>query len=343
MKKKSEFIGRVLALAAVVACATAAMAQSAAVAKPAAGAKAAPATAKPKEAEPGVIKVGKVSDITDVNAPKGIASEAAVRAVFDRVNAAGGINGKKLELVVADDKYKADNAAAEVKKLIARGDILALVAASGTGPTKAMLPIITEAKLPLIGTTSGAIARTEKTASRYFFNVRSSNYDDAKGFTSFLKVNGDKRMSIVYQDDAFGKDGLDSAIQAAKEDGVEIVDKLAMPANAAPEKVLQIAKSLVGSNAGNAIVFLIDRPAANLFKSLRALESKMRTACVTSCGSFDQEMDANQLEGVIVSSFGPTLADSASPVIIKFRETMMASKFPISPPALFNSETTPLG
>lgn len=126
---------------------------------------------------------------------------------FDEVNRNGGVNGRKIKLVSLDDGYEPDRAVPNTKKLIDDEKVFALFGYVGTPTSYAVLPIVTEAKVPFFGAFTGAEGlRTP--FNKYVFNVRASYFQETEALVEFLVKHGKKRIAVFYQDDAYGKAGL---------------------------------------------------------------------------------------------------------------------------------------
>jgi ABC-type branched-subunit amino acid transport system substrate-binding protein len=129
------------------------------------------------------------------------------KAYFDYINAQGGVHGRKIELRTRDDKYEATLCVEATKKFIEEDKVFALVSYVGTPTTGAAMPIITEAKVPLVGPFTGAeLLRTP--VNRYVFNVRASYYDETEKIVEQLVSTGNHKIAVFYQDDAYGQAGL---------------------------------------------------------------------------------------------------------------------------------------
>ena len=86
----------------------------------------------------------------------GVGMRRGIEAAFAEVNAAGGVNGRKLELNSVDDGYEPERAIENTKTLIEIDQVFALIGAVGTPTSKAAQPIATEAMVPYIGPFTGA-------------------------------------------------------------------------------------------------------------------------------------------------------------------------------------------
>ena len=176
-------------------------------------------------ADPGVsdntITLGMSSPFSGTNGAYGLEMRQTIEAYFEQLNKAGGVNGRKLELVALDDGYETDRSVANSKLLIEEKKVFALLAYYGSSPTtESMNKIFGPAKVPLVGTISGAGTLREPVSanpnSRYMFNVRASYADETDAIVNQLVSLGLKSIAVFYQNDGFGKSGLDGVTAALK-------------------------------------------------------------------------------------------------------------------------------
>ena len=176
-------------------------------------------------AEPGItdnsITLGMTSPFSGTNGVYGTDMRQVIQTYFDQVNKAGGVNGRKINLVALDDGYETDRAVANTKSLIEEKNVFALLASYGSSPTtEAMNKVFGPAKVPLVGTISGAGSLREPISQnpngRYMFNVRASYADETEAIVSQLVSLGLKNIAVFYQNDGFGKSGLDGVTVALK-------------------------------------------------------------------------------------------------------------------------------
>lgn len=153
------------------------------------------------------ILLGQSAPLTGPAAQLGIQMRTGLQLYFDRVNREGGVGGRKIELITVDDGYEADRAAAATKKLIEEDKVFALIGYVGTPTSVASLPIFTAARVPFFAPFTGADAlRTP--LNRNIFHIRASYFDETERIVDFLVASGIKKISVFYQNDAYGKAGL---------------------------------------------------------------------------------------------------------------------------------------
>ncbi len=198
------------------------------------------------------ILLGQSAAMTGPAAQLGIQFHAGAKVLFDRVNAAGGINGKVIELKTLDDGYEPDRCAANTKKLIEE-DVFSLFGYIGTPTSVVALPLATNAKIPFIAPFTGAQALREP-FNRYAFHVRASYYDETARIVNQLYAVGMKNIAVFYQNDAYGQAGLAGvnralaavnskpvALATVERNSVDVAAAVRTIVAAKPEAVVQIS------------------------------------------------------------------------------------------------------
>jgi ABC-type branched-subunit amino acid transport system substrate-binding protein len=161
-------------------------------------------------AEPGVMQdkivLGQAAVFSGPAAQLGIQMRNGIKSYFDYVNERGGVHGRKLELVTEDDRYEQPVAPGASKKLIEEHKVFALLGYVGTPTGVAHLPVVTQAKVPLVGMFTGAeVLRVP--FNRYVFHVRASYYDETEKIVEQVVSIGGRKISVFYQNDAYGEAG----------------------------------------------------------------------------------------------------------------------------------------
>ncbi len=136
------------------------------------------------------------------------------------VNDHGGVHGRRIVLDARDDGYDPPRCLANTQQLLINGDIFALFGYVGTPTTMRILPLIEEARVPLLGMFTGANG-LRIPFNRYAINVRASYYQETGAAVRHLVQElGIRRIAVFYQYDAFGFDGLTGAELALRELGL---------------------------------------------------------------------------------------------------------------------------
>src|SRR5438552_17766378 len=176
-------------------------------------------------AEPGItattILIGQSAAFSGPASELGNEMRAGALAYFQQINAAGGINGRKIELRSLDDGYESDRAAANTKKLIEDGVFL-LFGYVGTPTSNASKPIFTAARVPFVGPFTGAES-LRNPLNRYIFNIRASYFDETDKIVGQLTGQTLDRIAVFFQNDDYGKAGLTGVERAMQKRGLNIV------------------------------------------------------------------------------------------------------------------------
>jgi ABC-type branched-subunit amino acid transport system substrate-binding protein len=207
------------------------------------------ALALPAFAQSRALVIGQSAAFTGPAAQLGIQMNAGAKLWFDQVNAAGGINGHTLELRTADDGYEPDRCKANTEKFI-KDDAFALLGYVGTPTCAAALPLVNDAKIPFFGPFTGAEILRDP-VSKWVFHLRASYYDETELIVRQLTSLGLNRIAVFYQNDSYGKAGLEGTVRALKRRNLEPV-----AASTVERNTVDVAKAvadIVPSNA-NAIV-----------------------------------------------------------------------------------------
>jgi len=169
----------------------------------------------------GRLVIGQSAAFTGPAAQLGIQMNKGARIFFDQLNASGGVNGHTIEMRTLDDGYEPDRCKANTEKLI-KDEVFALLGYVGTPTCVAALPLINDAKIPFFGPFTGAEALRDP-YSKWVFHLRASYYDETGLIVKQLTSLGLKKIAVFYQDDAYGKAGLEGVRRALKPLGLEPV------------------------------------------------------------------------------------------------------------------------
>jgi ABC-type branched-subunit amino acid transport system substrate-binding protein len=156
---------------------------------------------------PDVILIGQTAGFTGQVAGQVKEMTAAAKAYFEYVNKRGGVHGRRIVLKSLDDGYDAKRAAANAKKLIVEDNVFALALSRGTPPSEAIVPVLNEYKVPLVGPATGSQSLHEP-FSRYLFNIRAKYRAEAVRIIDHLAGVHVSRIAVLHQSNSFGLDGL---------------------------------------------------------------------------------------------------------------------------------------
>lgn len=167
------------------------------------------------------IRIGQSAALSGPAAELGREMRLGAQALFEAVNGAGGVAGRRVELVTLDDGYEPNRAADNTRRLIGQDGVFALFGYVGTPTSNAALPIFSEAKVPFFGPFTGAES-LRNPFNRYVFHVRASYFDETEKIVQQLISTGVKNIAVFYQDDAYGKAGFAGVEAALKRRGLAV-------------------------------------------------------------------------------------------------------------------------
>jgi branched-chain amino acid transport system substrate-binding protein len=144
-------------------------------------------------------------------------------AWFRHVNDNGGVNGRKINFNMVDDKYEPARTAGIVKRFAERDNCFAIVAPLGSAPTVAVIDYVVEQKMPIIGAGTGA-AKPLEIPSKWVFPLYPSYRDEGRDLVKFAKeVFKAKTVAVLYQNDPSGKTHMDGIKSVLDQQGVKLV------------------------------------------------------------------------------------------------------------------------
>lgn len=224
MKKRiSIFLSTVLALS-LVGCGT----QASSTPNPTTNANA------PKDP----IKIGIIAPLTGTEAEFGIRQKYGYTLALEEINNAGGINGRKVELEIVDDKSNVQEAAKDVDQLANQAKVQVIVGSYSSGNGLAIVKKATSYNIPVVLPTATAKNVTE-TGSKYAFRVCATSEGYAQVVADFLKTRPDaKTLAIIYEDQNFGTSAAKAMEDVLKGSDIQIVAKEQYSAKAVDYKPL---------------------------------------------------------------------------------------------------------
>jgi ABC-type branched-subunit amino acid transport system substrate-binding protein len=162
------------------------------------------------------IRIGQTSALTGPASAAVNEINIGAKLYINAVNAEGGINGQKIEIVSLDDNNKAPAAAENTTQLINDERVVALFLSRGTPQTQAMLPQLAQGKIVLIAPSTGAMA-LHTPVNPWVFNVRASYQREAEAVVRHMGLTGLDKIALIYVNDSFGEDAIQGAMKVYKE------------------------------------------------------------------------------------------------------------------------------
>jgi ABC-type branched-subunit amino acid transport system substrate-binding protein/TRAP-type uncharacterized transport system substrate-binding protein len=130
-----------------------------------------------------------------------------ISAYFDKINAEGGINGRKINFISYDDAYNPAKTVELTRKLVEEDRVLLVFASLGTAPSAAVQPYLNSKKVPQLFIASGASMWDQPHEFPWTMGFQPSYQTEAHIYAQYLLENHPHgKIAVLYQDDGFGKD-----------------------------------------------------------------------------------------------------------------------------------------
>jgi ABC-type branched-subunit amino acid transport system substrate-binding protein len=174
----------------------------------------------------------------------GIEMRDGALAYFDYINANGGVNGKQIVLKSLDDGYEAERAAANTRELIEKENVFALFGYVGTPTSNAALPLVNKESIPFFAPFTGSPSMRTP-FNRNIFNIRAGYFAETERIVENMTAVSVKKFAVFYQNDAYGKAGLEGVTRALKKRHLEVeaiatVERNSVDVAAAVAKMKQV-------------------------------------------------------------------------------------------------------
>lgn len=164
-------------------------------------------------------------------APWGVGSVNGMNMRFEEVNAAGGVHGRKIKLIVEDHQYQVPRAVQAVNKLINRDKIFGMIAALGTPMNNAVWQQLFDKNVPSLFPYTAARSMVEPHHKLKFLYF-STYYDQTRvALKYFIEQRGKKAICMMYQDSDFGQETVDAVTDQLKVHNLTLAGKTAHTAN----------------------------------------------------------------------------------------------------------------
>jgi ABC-type branched-subunit amino acid transport system substrate-binding protein len=280
-------------------------------------------------ADPGVhsdkITLGMANALTGPAAALGMELREGALACFGRINAAGGIHGRRIDIVSLDDGYEPLRAEAMTRKLIDEYQVFALFGYVGTPTSAAAVRVAKRGRVPYLAPFTGA-EFLRNPVSPLVFNVRTSYYDEAESLVKHATgERRSRRIAVAAQDDSFG-DAVRTGVNRAmfrrdmkivgegrfRRNTTEVADAVKQITAASPEVIIMVG----GYTSLAAFVREYRKTGQNpLF---------MTVSFVGTAGFIREAREAG--EGVVISQVVPSPFDASHALVSRYQKAMLAEK-----------------
>lgn len=273
-----------------------------------------------------IITVGQAAALSGPAAALGTGMKAGAMAYFKKLNAAGGVNGKSVNLVSRDDGYEPEKTVENTTKLIDSDKAFFLFGYVGTPTGKATMPLVDKANIPLVGLFTGAEVFREP-VNKNIYNIRASYFDESEalmaGVVDDLKL---KKVGVFVQDDAYGAAVEEGVKRALERRSLSISGRGVYKRNTT--EVEEGVKALKAA-APEAIVMVGTYKAVSAFvKQAKAagIQAKFLNVSFVGTSALMRELGADG-DGVYISQVTPSPWDTSVPIVKEYQAAMGATDY----------------
>lgn len=283
--------------------------------------------AQPAIAEPGVtargVLIGQSVSLTGPLGAIGTDYSEGFKAGLEDVNRRGGVHGRSIKLIQMDDGYAAPRALANTKKMLDEDGVFMLVGSLGTPGVGAVLPLITERRVPLFAAFTGADS-LRREHNRYLFTVMASYGDEAEKMVQHLTTTGLKSIAVAYQNNAFGKDGV-SGVEAALKRR-QLTPLVAVSIETDARDAITAAQTIARAKPQAVLVMMAGKATLEFTREFRKVDSaaQLLMLSVADTNQLIREL-GKQAAGIVVAQTMPAPFLEKSPLSNEFRRLMKAA------------------
>ena len=276
------------------------------------------------------ILLGMAASFTGSNKERGRAMRTGWDAAIGAVNAAGGINGRKLRLLAVDDGYDPLRTGPAMRQLVEAEGVFAVVGNVGTATAAVSVPYCMEQKVVFFGPLSGADLLRKSPPDRYVFNYRASLGEEAAAAVRYLvdvKRVPPEKIAVLVQKDDFGESGWRGAVKQLAAAGVAPAGVLRLEYARNTADVREALELLKAHAAAVQAVVLVAtyKPAATFIRKARDAGHDLLFASVSAdSNGLAQELlesGARYTEGVVVTQVVPVPTSKAT-AVARYRQQL---------------------
>lgn len=235
---------------------------------------------------------------------------------FDLINQEGGINGRKIKYVLRDDAYQPAKTKAIAKEFVEQIGIFAVASGVGTSPGMAVRDYLMENKVPWVGPATGSSHWTVP-PQKYLFALYPRYTDEAYLLTQYaVEKLGKKKIGFFYQNDDYGKEGLDGAKKYLDKKGLKLAAEV--PVEVTDTDLKSHALKMKEAGADAVIMWVLPKHGATILGQAKAVgfEPQWISSSTLSDAPLMHKITKGLWEGVIYANF----LDMDNPRVKKYIE-----------------------
>lgn len=253
-------------------------------------------------------------------------------AYFDLVNERKGINGRRISILLKDDKYEPDPAVKNTNELIEKDKVFFLFDYVGTPTLTRVLPLLKYyemEKIVNVAPFTGADPQRKPPYDKFVFNIRASYREETRALVRYFYAKGCRRIGFFGQADAYGKSGEIGVTDALAELGLKPVESVTYRRNVPFETDMTAQVKILRQAGADAVVAVgVYGPCGAFVRDARMAGWNVPIANVSFVGAeilLDKLRQASQAEGrdlmsnLLNSQVVPSPGDSRYPLVADYR------------------------
>jgi branched-chain amino acid transport system substrate-binding protein len=263
------------------------------------------------------ILVGQSTPLTGANAELGNDIRNGALAYFKKVNDAGGVHGRKIELVSLDDGNQVPRAEENTKKLVEEQGVFALFGYASATLSRPALPIVEKHRVPFLAPFTGADPM--RVFNKHVYNMRGSYADELEKIVDHFAPLGITRFAIVHYDDVVGKENFTAVERALQKRGLKAVSVAAFKDRAKPD-IEGGVKTIAAGSPDVVILTTLYKATADFVKLAQGsgLGAQMASNSFPGASPLAKEL-GKQGQGFIVATVVPPPTKRSLPVVQEYQ------------------------
>jgi branched-chain amino acid transport system substrate-binding protein len=262
-------------------------------------------------------------------------------AYFNLVNQHGGIRGRKISILLRDDKYEPDPALQNTYELIEQDKVFFLFDYVGTPTLTRVLPLLKyyeKESIVNVAPLTGADPQRTAPYDRYVFNIRASYREETRALVRYLYQQGYRRIGFLGQSDAYGKSGELGVNAALAEYGLKTVSNVTYPRNQDFETPMTVQVKLLRAAGAEAVIAVgVYAPCAAFVRDARLSGWNLPIANVSFVGQtvmlqklndLSQHLGVDLTTNLINSQVVPSIEDVRYPLVADYRAHNQLETYP---------------
>ena len=266
------------------------------------------------------ITIGQSTPLTGANADLGNDIRNGALAYFEKINAAGGVNGNKIKLLTLDDKNDTKLSGENTKKLLGENNAVALFGYASSTLSIPAMPFVKESRVPFFAPFTGA--DTIRKQNDFVYTIRATYADEIEKIINFWGSLGSTRVTVLHYDDAVGKQNFETVAKTLQKfnkqpTGIAIKRNADLPDD--------IVTTIAASDPQIIVVTTLYAPAAQMVKKLHTANLPYQVTSLSFVGASQlAKALGSDAAGISVALTVPTARSTSIPVVKECVEAWIA-------------------